>query len=966
MAEDIKKVISIEVNGENSVKDLKNNIASLRDALVNCESGSEEYKKVVDELIEKETKLSQVMNAGKKEVHAAAGSYNALSQEMSALKKVWKEVTDESQRAEIGERIAEINTKLKDMDASLGNFQRNVGNYQSALAGLNNTTVDAVSKYQSLSQQLANLKTAWESTSDATEKANLAEQISKVQKEMESFDSSSAVGSYKSLTDELSNLKKAWQETADETERAQLGEKIANVQSQIKEMDNALAEYSKALEESSASNSAAAGSYDDLASQLATLKSAWSATADETERAQLGEKIAKLQSQMQKMDASVMQKGFAGLKDSLISTVPAIGKVNTALKGLATNPIGAVITAIVLVVQQLSAAFKRNEDAMATLKKATAPLQAALQGVQRIFDGIVNVVAKAVGKLSEFVSWIGKVTGLNKTAAGELVEANQKIADMELEVTKMTRENTEANAEAQKRIAEYQQIFEDNTKSVQERQEAIKKAEEEELGIAERNVELKKKELELLKLKNSLTKSSSEDLQAEADAAAALAEAETEYIKKQTELIKKRNEVNSSAKSSSSTTSRKSSEKSEAEKQAEEERKKLADLEEALEENKKTELQKLTEKYEAELALMRKYNRDTTELTRQFNEEKARIEEETKQKEIKNTEQGLENLRDVYQEGTADWLKADIELKQAQVDNLIQLIDETDEEFKARLIQAKKALEEAKKKYDEYNNTKNNQQKDEKQLELDNDATQAAMEYGYNSMQAYDARIASYKNYRESLTQLQEESNEEFRARQLAADKQLADEEKAQQEQRLMNYDSLASGIGDIMGSIADYWQSSIEARIESGEISEEEGEKEFENVKKLQIAQATISTIQGAIQAYMGCQSLGQPWGTVIGLVQAAAVTAAGVAQIAKIKQTTLSSGGSTASVASTAVATPQVTDYTPEYVQNVQSSDETENLANAVTSSLSSTPIKAYVVESEITTTQNKSKQRQEEATF
>ena len=901
MAEDIKKVISIEVNGENSVKDLKNNIASLRDALVNCESGSEENKKVVDELIEKETKLSQVMNAGKKEVHAAAGSYNALSQEMSALKKVWKEVTDESQRAEIGERIAEINTKLKDMDASLGNFQRNVGNYQSALAGLNNTTVDAVSKYQSLSQQLANLKTAWESTSDATEKANLAEQISKVQKEMESFDSSSAVGSYKSLTDELSNLKKAWQETADETERAQLGEKIA-----------------------------------------------------------------KLQSQMQKMDASVMQKGFAGLKDSLISTVPAIGKVNTALKGLATNPIGAVITAIVLVVQQLSAAFKRNEDAMATLKKATAPLQAALQGVQRIFDGIVNVVAKAVGKLSEFVSWIGKVTGLNKTAAGELVEANQKIADMELEVTKMTRENTEANAEAQKRIAEYQQIFEDNTKSVQERQEAIKKAEEEELGIAERNVELKKKELELLKLKNSLTKSSSEDLQAEADAAAALAEAETEYIKKQTELIKKRNEVNSSAKSSSSTTSRKSSEKSEAEKQAEEERKKLADLEEALEENKKTELQKLTEKYEAELALMRKYNRDTTELTRQFNEEKARIEEETKQKEIKNTEQGLENLRDVYQEGTADWLKADIELKQAQVDNLIQLIDETDEEFKARLIQAKKALEEAKRKYDEYNNTKNNQQKDEKQLELDNDATQAAMEYGYNSMQAYDARIASYKNYRESLTQLQEESNEEFRARQLAADKQLADEEKAQQEQRLMNYDSLASGIGDIMGSIADYWQSSIEARIESGEISEEEGEKEFENVKKLQIAQATISTIQGAIQAYMGCQSLGQPWGTVIGLVQAAAVTAAGVAQIAKIKQTTLSSGGSTASVASTAVATPQVTDYTPEYVQNVQSSDETENLANAVTSSLSSTPIKAYVVESEITTTQNKSKQRQEEATF
>ena len=133
MAETTQKIIDIQVNGTQTVKDLKTEIQGLRDKLLNVKEGSEEYNTVLNQLIEDEKKLASVMQAGKKEVHAAAGSYNALQQEMSALKRVWKEVQDEASRNEIGKRINNINNQLKDMDASVGVFSRNVGDYTNSI-----------------------------------------------------------------------------------------------------------------------------------------------------------------------------------------------------------------------------------------------------------------------------------------------------------------------------------------------------------------------------------------------------------------------------------------------------------------------------------------------------------------------------------------------------------------------------------------------------------------------------------------------------------------------------------------------------------------------------------------------------------------------------------------------------------------------------------------------------------------
>lgn len=116
-----------------SLKELKEQINGLKDRLVQLNVNSKEYKETVEILVEKNQKLQSILSTTKREVNSVAGSYNALSQEMAALRKRWKETSDEAERSQIGQRIAEINTELKKMDASIGNYQRNVGNYAGAI-----------------------------------------------------------------------------------------------------------------------------------------------------------------------------------------------------------------------------------------------------------------------------------------------------------------------------------------------------------------------------------------------------------------------------------------------------------------------------------------------------------------------------------------------------------------------------------------------------------------------------------------------------------------------------------------------------------------------------------------------------------------------------------------------------------------------------------------------------------------
>ena len=127
---------------EETMQSLKNRIKSLQDEILNLDKDTEKYNKTLEELQKASQKYNETISLTKKNAFALEGSYDALTQKMSLLKKEWRATNDESRRNELGKQIADINTQLKSMDAEIGNYQRNVGNYEGSLQrnnfGLNN------------------------------------------------------------------------------------------------------------------------------------------------------------------------------------------------------------------------------------------------------------------------------------------------------------------------------------------------------------------------------------------------------------------------------------------------------------------------------------------------------------------------------------------------------------------------------------------------------------------------------------------------------------------------------------------------------------------------------------------------------------------------------------------------------------------------------------------------------------
>ena len=212
--------------------------------------------------------------------------------------------------------------------------------------------------------------------------------------------------------------------------------------------------------------------------------------------------------------------------------------------------------------------------------------------------------------------------------------------------------------------------------------------------------------------------------------------------------------------------------------------------------------------------------------------------------------------------------------------------------------------------------------------------------------------------YDESLADL-DKFNQEFIQSQIDARKK----EEQNLKERKDAIKSFVSTTSDIIGMVADAWESSIKSQIETGKISQEEGEKQFEQVKALQTSVAIINTIAGVVAALTAPSLQGAgPWGWAAAIAQSVALAAAGAAQVAKIQSTHLGTQNSQV----TSVNTPNlgniVNEYNPTYTQNLTNTTETENLANA----LRKNPIKAYVVESEVTNAQQLANERYEQTSW
>ena len=301
----------------------------------------------------------------------------------------------------------------------------------------------------------------------------------------------------------------------------------------------------------------------------------------------------------------------------------ANGSFNAFNKTLLANPLVWIIAAlktIIGVFNKVKDAIAGNEESQMALNEAMSAFQPIIDGVQNAMDKLGQTVVKVIGwladafrKVREIGAAVTDFLGITDGANAKVKEQNklyQDLAKSKNELTKAQREATKLNASQN---AEVQTLLDQAaaTTDQKEKLELLNQAKEIRNQITERNIALAEENLRILQTEASLTANDTamNDKLAQAEAAVAQAKAEGAAATKRMS-----SQIASLTKGTDTYTEKLKKEKEQ-----------LDDLLKTIDENSKTELQKLEEKYNKEKALLEKYGKDTTELTYQYETERAKI-----------------------------------------------------------------------------------------------------------------------------------------------------------------------------------------------------------------------------------------------------------------------------------------------------------------------------------------------------
>ena len=300
----------------------------------------------------------------------------------------------------------------------------------------------------------------------------------------------------------------------------------------------------------------------------------------------------------------------------------ANGSFKAFNKTLMANPIVwilAALKAIIGVFNKVKEAIMSNEESQMALNEAMSAFQpiidAVKNGMDKLGQAVVKViswVADAFRKIREIGAAMTDFLGITDGANAKVKEQNklyQDLAKSKNEYTKAQREATKLNASQN---AEVRTLLDQAaaTTDQKEKLELLNQAKEIQNQITERNIALAEENLRILQTEASLTANDAAMNDKLAQAEAAVAQARAEGAAKTKEMS---SQIASLTKGTDTY-----AEKLKKEKEA------LDDLLKTIDENSKTELQKLEEKYSKEKALLEKYGKDTTELTKQYESEKTK------------------------------------------------------------------------------------------------------------------------------------------------------------------------------------------------------------------------------------------------------------------------------------------------------------------------------------------------------
>jgi hypothetical protein len=310
-----------------------------------------------------------------------------------------------------------------------------------------------------------------------------------------------------------------------------------------------------------------------------------------------------------------MGGSVSGLVGPFKTATQGISAFNTMLKA---NPVGAVIGLIMTligVLKQLGSSIKDDEESQMRMNEAMASFQPIIDAAKnamtafgRAIVSVVEFLGKAVEKAREATAAFTDFLGITKGAKEAVKEQNKNYKDLAKSTDELTlkkREYQKLNAKDEDAVETLREEASE-TENLKEKRELLQKAKDKQAEIDQRNLELAKEDLRILQERSKLTSNSTEDEEE-------LAEAETKVSQASATAARNARRFNRELKATEKAT------KSAAGALVDysEEAKKI--YEEAIE-NDKSEITRLTEKYEKEKKLLEKYHYDTTILTKQYNE----------------------------------------------------------------------------------------------------------------------------------------------------------------------------------------------------------------------------------------------------------------------------------------------------------------------------------------------------------
>lgn len=229
--------------------------------------------------------------------------------------------------------------------------------------------------------------------------------------------------------------------------------------------------------------------------------------------------LNKLQGVLGSIGVSMQDLSTQGMKafSNLGTSVKAFGKA------FITPPvvvITAILSAILLVIDQVTKAFKKNDDAMTALQKAFAVFEPIGDAVKLVFDKIAGALAEVATMIAKVVSWVG---GKLSPAYAEATKKAQELVKAQDDLQESERKYTVDSAKRSAQVAELRNKATQSAKySAEERKRFLQEA----IALEKQNLEDEKtiaaerlRILEEQAKKNSDTSDATKDKIAEARAA---------------------------------------------------------------------------------------------------------------------------------------------------------------------------------------------------------------------------------------------------------------------------------------------------------------------------------------------------------------------------------------------------------------------------------------------------------------